>query len=119
MGTSIDLYSYDYEKLVNKTMKVCKTEDRNLVEKILLNCGNKIADKYVILNQEFWDGYSCYYNVARVLEKVFDVEDEDVFSEVFCWDSKNEVNKQELISSVELYQIAEDIGVETDDSWYE
>jgi hypothetical protein len=42
MGRSIDLYSYDYEKLVNKTLEVCETQDRELVEKVLLSCGNKI-----------------------------------------------------------------------------
>lgn len=110
MGRSIDLYSYDYEKLLNRTLEVCNTNDRDLVEKILLSCGNKIADRYIILNQEFWEDCSCYYNVARALEKVFKVD--DVFGEVFCTWKDNDVDKKELVQAMEMYQIEEALDVE-------
>lgn len=110
MGRSIDLYSYDYEKLVKKTMTVCETEDRELVEKILLSCGNKVSDRYIILNQEFWEGYSCYYNVATVLERIFEAE--DVFGNVFCTFEDSETDKKELIKAMEIYEIEEVLGFE-------
>lgn len=110
MGRSIDLYSYDYEKITNKVLEVCKTEDKELVEKILLSCGNKIGDRYIILNQEFWEDCSCYYNVARTLERIFKVD--DVFGKVFCTFKDDETDRQELIQAMEMYQIEEVIGIE-------
>lgn len=109
MGRSIDLYSYDYEKLVNKIMGVAETQEREMVDKILLACGNKIHDRYVLLNQEMWDGYSCYYNVMSTLDKVLKTEDiGDVFYD------KN-VDREELISSVDKYDILEELGIEDEE----
>lgn len=110
MGRSIDLYSYDYEKLVNKILQVCNTDNRELIEKVLTTCGNHVGDRYIILNQEFWEGYSCYYNVASVLEKMFKVE--DVFGEVFCTFNDEETDKQELINVIEEYEIYEALGID-------
>ena len=110
MGRSIDLYSYNYNKLTNKILKVCETSDKELVEKILLSCGTKIADRYIILNQEFWEGSSCYYNVATVLERMFDVG--DVFGEVFCSFDNSETDQKEIVSAMEIYEIEEEIGIE-------
>lgn len=117
MGRSIDLYSYDYEKLINKVLEVCNTEDKELVEKILLTCGSKISDRYVILNQEFWENCSCYYNVATALERIFKVD--DVFGEVFCNFKDEETDKQELVSAMEMYEIVEEIGLDVSDDFYE
>jgi hypothetical protein len=111
MGRSIDLYSYDYEKLINKTLEVCKTDNRELVEKVLLTCGSKIGDRYVILNQEMWEDCSCYYNVANALDKIFNVDDS--FGEIFCtWKDDNKLDKQELIQAIEMYQIEDALEIE-------
>jgi len=110
MGRSIDLYSYDYNKLVNKILAVCKTNDIELVEKVLSVCGNKINDRYVILNQDFWEGCSCYYNVARALEHLFHVD--DVFGEVFCSFNNEKTDKQDLINAIEVYGIYEQLGID-------
>lgn len=114
MGRSIDLYSYDYEKLTNKVLEVCNTKNRELVEKILLSCGNKIADRYIILNQEFWESCSCYYNVSTALERLFKVN--DVFGKVFCTFKDEETDKQELIQAMEMYEIEDIIGIEIPES---
>jgi len=110
MGVSIDLYSYNYNKLVNKILEVCNTDDEKLVEKILCACGNKIGDRYVILNQEMWENSSCYYNVARVLEQVFNIE--DVFGEVFCTFPLDDLDKEFLINSIYVDEIYEIIGID-------
>ena len=57
-------------------------EDNQKLEDILRTFGNVIGDRYVILNNEFWEDYSCYYNVSTVIDKAFKVEDS--FGEVFC-----------------------------------
>lgn len=116
MGRSIDLYSYDYEKLINKILKVCNTEDEELVEKILLSCGNKIGDRYIILNQELWEDCSCYYNVSIALERIFKIY--DVFGKVFCPLKNEETDKQELINAIELYEIEDILGYEIPEGDY-
>lgn len=110
MGRSIDLYSYDYGKLTNRILEVCKTNNKELIEKVLLSCGTKIADRYIILNQEFWENSSCYYNVATTLETIFNVD--DVFGEIFCVYGEDQTDKQELINAMEMYEIEEKIGME-------
>lgn len=111
MGMSIDLYSYDYEKLKNKTLDYCKTDNVELVEKILSSCGSKIADRYIILNQECWEDSSCFYNVSRTLDRVFKVEDS--FGEIFCtYVNGNILDKVELVRAMDIYDISETIGIE-------
>lgn len=109
MSRLIDLYSYDYEKLTNRILEVCKTDNKKLVEKILLSCGTKIVDRYIILNQEVWEDCSCYYNVVHVLERLFKVD--DVFENVFCTFDDNVTDKQELIQAIEMYQIEDVLGI--------
>lgn len=109
MSRSIDLYSYDYEKLLNKVIEHCNTDNKELAEKILLACGNKIADRYILLNQEFWEDYSCYYNVASVLDNVFNVEDS--FGEIFCTFRNSPADRQGLISAISRDGIYREIGL--------
>ncbi|MGG5333762.1 hypothetical protein [Enterococcus sp. AZ163] len=82
MGVNIDLHSYDYEPLLEGIKNYVGTEDTNEIDKILRACGSVIDGKYIILNNELWDGYSPYYNVAGALDRHF--KSDDVFGEVFC-----------------------------------
>lgn len=113
MGRSIDLYSYDYEKLKNKILVFCKTNDVELIEKILSTCGNKIEDRYVLLNQEMWEGCSCYYNVSTVLEKIFKID--DVFGNIFCATDDSELDRKTLISAIEMYEVVDILGLNNED----
>ena len=49
MSRLIDLYSYDYDKLLKKTMEYCKTDNKELVEKVFNYFGTKIDTRYIIL----------------------------------------------------------------------
>ena len=51
MGKCMNLYSYDYNKLINKIKEFCKTDNIYKIEEILNYFGNKIGDKYIILDQ--------------------------------------------------------------------
>lgn len=100
MGRSVNLYSYDYEKLKNELIKYCgaKTEEETKkLEEILTDFGNIIGDRYIILNNEFWEDYSCYYNVASVIDNAFGRDDS--FGEVFCVFRDETMDKRELISA--------------------
>ena len=113
MGRSIDLYSYDYNKLKTKIADYCKTDNLELIEKVLSSCGNKMGDRYIILNQEFWEDASCYYNVANILDKIFKVD--DTFGNVFCTFDDSETDRQELISAIEIYEVKEELNLDIDE----
>ena len=115
MSRSIDLYSYDYDKLLKKTMEYCKTDNKELVEKVFNYFGTKIDTRYIILNQELWEEGSCYYNIGIILDKLFHVEDS--FGEIFCT-FNNKLDKKELISAVDLYGAEEEFGVEDKSECY-
>lgn len=108
MGASIDLYSYDYNKLVTKTMNVCKTTNKELIERVLLSCGNKIENRYIILDQDFWEDSNCRSNLARVLERLFKVD--DAYSDIFFLD--NDIDEQELIQAIEINEIEDKLQMD-------
>lgn len=96
MGRSIDLYSYDYEPLVEGIKEYVSANDTEDIRKILLVGGSVIGEKYIILNNELWDDYSPYYNVAGALDNFFKVE--DVFGEIFCT-LDHKFGRKELINA--------------------
>jgi hypothetical protein len=99
-----------YNKLVNEILKVCNTNDKTLVEKVLLLGGEKVGDRYILLNNECWEEYNSYYNIPTALEKIFKVD--DVFGKVFCTYPNNIADSKELCSSVEMYDIENALGIE-------
>jgi len=110
LSRSIDLFSYHYEKLTSKVLKVCNTDDKALVEKVLLSCGTIIGDRYIILSQEFREDSSCYHNVSRVLGRLFKTD--DVLGKVFCTCDDSETDKQDLIQEIGVCDIEEAIGAD-------
>lgn len=106
MGRSIDLYSYDAPNLIDRVLDYCKTDNRDLARKILSEFGTFIEDRYIILHQELWEGYSCYFNVAHVLDRVFGVEDS--FGEIFCTiGDKHNTDRRELVHATEVDEVME------------
>jgi len=96
MGRSIDIHSYDYEPLVKGIKEYVSATDTEDIKTILLVGGNVVGEKYIILNNELWDEYSPYYNIADALDKFFKVE--DVFGEIFCT-LDNKFGHEELINA--------------------
>ncbi|MDT2640661.1 hypothetical protein P7D31_11085 [Enterococcus dongliensis] len=96
MGRSIDLYSYDYEPLVEGIKEYVSADNTEVIRKILSVGGSVIGDKYIILNNELWDECSPYYNVAGALEDYFKAE--DVFGEIFCT-LDHKFGRKELINA--------------------
>ena len=71
MNKCMDLYSYDYNKLINKIKEFCKTDNIHKIEEIFNYFGNKIGDRYIILDQELYEDENCYNNICRIIDKVF------------------------------------------------
>ena len=70
MSVSIDLYFYD-EKQLKANLIAWGATDEMLLIKVMGKFGKFIGSKYVLLNNEYGDGYSPYYNLAGVIDKVF------------------------------------------------
>ena len=104
MGKCMDLYSYDYNKLINKIKEFCKTDNIYKIEEILNYFGNKIGDRYVILDQELYEDENCYNNICRIIDKVFNIEDS--FGRIFCSlddDVNKYIDKIKLVSCKDIY----------------
>lgn len=117
MGVSVDLYSYDYELLVNGIRDYVGASDTDVINGILALGGSVIGDKYILLNNELWDGCSPYYNVAQALENYYNAE--DVFGKIFCtygdkYGCSTLINAcdspEEMLDSLGLTNVNEQVG---------
>lgn len=106
MSVSIDIYIYDKKELFEK-LREWGADDDELTVNILESCGTFFENSYVLLNNECWDGYSPYYNVSTLLDSTFKKEDS---FDIFLHSGTDGIN------SVDLYGIADKLGIEiTDD----
>ena len=78
--------------------------DVELSHKILDACGSFFGDKYVLLNNEFYDEYNPYFKVSYLFDSAFNKEDS---SDVFLRGAKQE----EGINSVDVDEVAEELGI--------
>ena len=107
MGISIDLHVYDYDVLAKALIEKGATEP--LLGKILEKCGYHLGGKYLLLNNEYYDGYSPYYNVAELVDCAFGIEDSfDVFLNI--------TQDRNGINSVDKEEVAEELGIKLVDS---
>lgn len=106
MGCSVELYGFDKNNLKQSIFDKCKIEPNEqnckILDFILDRFGSTFGDVYIILNNEFWDEWDCYYNISGVIDKVF-----NVYNSFECF-LTNET-KQDLIASVLEYDVLEEI----------
>ena len=62
MSISVDLYKLNYKEFVDELMKNPKINNRELLEKIILEFGNKVGEDLIILENEFWEDGICTWN---------------------------------------------------------
>jgi hypothetical protein len=106
MGISIDLHIYNTHELL-AALKAWGAIDDGLTRKILEKCGTFFGDSYVLLNNEYYDGYSPYYNVAHLLNRAFGGSDDHDSFDIFCF----EVKSVEGINAVEEGEVADELGL--------
>ena len=75
MGISIDLEKVNYEKLIEELMKDKKINDRELLEKIILEFGNLVGEDLVLLHNEYYEDGICTWNLFNMIDEVFETED--------------------------------------------
>ena len=106
MSMSVDLYKLNYKKFVDKLMENPKINDRELLEKIILEFGNKIGEDLVILENEFWEDGICTWNMFAMITEVFELEEDDYVDIVFSKLQKS------LIEYKEIDDAYENLGLE-------
>lgn len=109
MSISVDLEKVNYNEFVNKLMKNEKINDKQLLEKIILEFGNKVGEDLVVLHNEYYEDGICTWNMWNMITKVFKLEDEDYVSDCYYKLSKD------LISYKEIDEAYENLGLEVED----
>lgn len=75
MGVNVEVKLYDVELLINKFEVVKGIKDVKLLKEILSKFGHLIANRYILLNNEYCGEFNPYYNLAEMIDFVFGVED--------------------------------------------
>lgn len=96
MSMSVDLYKLNYKKFVDKLMENPKINDRELLEKIILEFGNKIGKDLVILENEFYEDGICTWNMFAMITEVFELEEDDYVDIVFSKLQKGLIGYKEI-----------------------
>ena len=110
MGICIDLYKLNYKEFIDKLMKNPKINNRELLEKIILEFGNKIGEELVILYNEFWEDGICTWNMFKMIQEIFELEDDEYVSDVYY-----ELRK-DLIGYKEIDDAYENLGLKRSDT---
>lgn len=112
MGISIDLNIYDAKQLKQSFVNAGAT-DEELLTKIMAKFGTFLADKYLLVNNEYGGDYSPYYNLTGAIDKVFKIKDcymrmyDQERESGICWANEAEV-LEELFPDKEFEDPDED-----------
>ncbi len=116
MSINVEVLIYDYKELVDALIDY-GAKDRELLELILCEFGERIGDEYIILNNEYADhvapGGDPYFNIGGVIDRVFGLEDS--FGDVICTtdgiefrELPNYVQAQDVIDKVMRVRLGTD-----------
>jgi hypothetical protein len=79
MSVDVDLYTFDWDELV-QVLTGLGADDPKLLEAILLEFGFKFDNTYIILCDETAEYCNSYYSLGTVIDDMFNIEDS--FSEI-------------------------------------
>ena len=87
MGVSIDVFSFDYDALRWAFKKLIFDQHPELkdnedgyakveqIGRIMKEFGSIVGDRYIILNDEYHEEYSPYYEIGTFIDRYYNVED--------------------------------------------
>lgn len=101
MSISIDLDKVNYNKFVDKLMENEKITNKELLEKIILEFGNKVGEDLVVLSNEYYEKGHCLWNMFNMIGEVFEIEDEDYVSDIWYDLRKGLVDYKEIDDAYE------------------
>lgn len=103
MGISIELNKCNFNLLTKTLCDAYKIEDKELLEKILLQFGELIEDTYVIMHNEYWIDGTCTYNCFELIDKVFKIDGSySVFLDIY----------EKMIDYKEIDDAIDELGLE-------
>ena len=73
-----------------------KINDRELLEKIILEFGNKVGKDLIILENEFYEDGICTWNMFAMITEVFELEEDDYVDIVFFKLQKGLIGYKEI-----------------------
>ena len=101
MSTSVDLEKLNYKEFVDRLMKNPKINNKDLLEKIILEFGNKVGEELIILHNEFWEDGICDWNMFAMIQEIFELEDDEYVSDVYYELRKGLINYKEIDDAYE------------------
>ena len=105
MGIEIEIYKYEWNKLIDDLLKL-GIEDKTMLEELLLYCGEKENNSYYLLNNEAWEDSNCFYVLSDVIDQYFNINDSfDIFLKL----------GKHLDMSRDIYEIGEKFGIKLDE----
>lgn len=111
MSINVDLEKVNYEKFINNLMEnFKKINNRELLEKVILEFGNHIGEDLVISHNEYYEDGICTWNMCNMIKEIFGLTEEDE-SEIEVYDIYLEL-KEDLISYKEIDEAYENLGIE-------
>ena len=105
MSISIELEKVNYKKFIDKLMENPKINNKQLLEKIILEFGNKVGEDLVILENEYYEDGIRTWNMWNMITEVFKLEDDDYVSDVYY-----ELRKR-LIDYKQIDEAYENLGL--------
>lgn len=108
MSISVDLEKVNYEKFINELMARFEINNRELLEKVILEFGNHIGEDLVLLHNEYYEDGICTWNMCNMIGEVFNFTDKDKDDVYTVY-----INlKKEIIGYKEIDEAYDNLGIE-------
>lgn len=107
MGVSIELRIGNFNKIVEELTNKIGKNDIEMLEKILLQFGERIDDNYLLLNNEYWDEFNSYYGIAELIDRYYGIKNS---FDVFLY------NMKEANANWNVYDASRELGIDLPDS---
>ena len=104
MGQDVELYKYNWDRLV-LDIKNLGITDIDMLEKILLAFGEKCGNRYYLLDNEVYDEYNSFYSLIAVIEEYFNIEEDKIGTVII--NNKKAMNRMCRSS----FEVREELGL--------
>lgn len=112
MSWTIGMEKCNFNELVTNLCEKYKIENKELLEKILLEFGEKIGDTYVIMHNEVWEDGICTWNCFQLINRVFGIKGVENSYDEFLHLSESMISYKTTDEAIENLGLEELIGEE-------
>lgn len=111
MGINIDLHVYDAAALTAALEAKGAVGKDGLLRRIMEKCGLFVGDRYLLLNNEYYDGHSPYYQLAKLIDSAFEVRESFHVILELTYDRKGAPFHESVVNHVDAGEVAEELGI--------